>query len=183
MQLTTYHQLIVPLPPGRYKLSMLVKDVNSEKMGSRESSFWLPPPQEGALNTSSLICADVIQPVSAENPRAEFVLGPLRIVPNLRSVFRQDHRLGLYFEVYDLDVDPTTGKPAIDVSYLAETADGEAIPVGPEYESRYPHGHSVAISKAIPLSTLSPGKYRIAVRVSDRISQRACTLETQFEVK
>jgi hypothetical protein len=152
-------------------------------MGSKETSFWLPAPGDGAINTSSLICADVIQPAPSVNPREEFVLGPLKVVPNLKAVFRQAHRLGLYFEVYDLDVDASSGKPSIEVSYLMESAEGTAVPVGPELESRYPQGHSVAVSKAIPLSTVPPGKYRVAVRVTDRISGRTCTLETQVEIK
>src|SRR5262249_30212523 len=32
----TYHQRIVPLQPGRYKIRMLVKDVNSGKVSARD---------------------------------------------------------------------------------------------------------------------------------------------------
>lgn len=152
----TYHQCIIPLPAGRYKLRLLVKDVNSGRMGTQESGFWIPQLREGALNTSSLICADVIQP-APENSRGEqFVLGPLKVIPNLEASYQRRHRLGLYLEVYDLDLDAATGKPSVEVSYLLEATDGARMPIGPEFESRFPEGHTMAISKGIPLSGLSP---------------------------
>jgi GWxTD domain-containing protein len=178
----TYHQAIIPLPAGRYKLRLLLKDVNSAKMGTLESSFWIPQTKEGALNTSSLICADVIQPAPEGSRGQEFVLGPMKVIPNLKAAYQRRHRLGLYLEVYDLDLDTTTGTPSVDISYTLEGPDGNRVEIGPESESRFPEGHSIAISKGIPLSNLAPGKYRIAVRISDLISQRACTLESQIEV-
>ena len=178
----TYHQVIIPLPAGRYKLSLLLKDVNSGKMGSQVSSFWIPPTSDGALNTSSLICADVIQP-APENSRGEkFVLGPVKVIPNPKAVYPRKYRLGLYLEVYDLDLDAATGKSDVEISYLLEAPDGTRIPIGPESESRFPEGHTIAICKGIPLSNLAPGKYRVAVRITDRINQRTCTLESQIEI-
>jgi GWxTD domain-containing protein len=178
----TYHQCIIPLPPGRYKLLLLLKDVNSGKMGSQESGFWIPPSSEGALNTSSLICADVIQPAPENSRGQEFILGPVKVIPNLKATYPRTYRLGLYLEVYDLDLDAATGKPNVEVSYLLEAQDGTRIPIGPESESRFPEGHTLAVSKGIPLSGLTPGKYRVAVQITDLISHRTCTLERQIEV-
>ena len=182
LQQRTYHQCIIPLPAGRYKLRILLKDVNSGKTGIQESSFWIPQASEGALNTSSLICADVIQPASGNSRGEEFVLGPLKVIPNVEASYQRRYRLGLYLEVYDLALDTTTEKPSVEVSYLLEASDGTKIPIGPEFESRFPEGHTMAIAKGIPLSNLAPGKYRVAVRISDTITQRACTLETQIQV-
>jgi GWxTD domain-containing protein len=178
----TYHQAIIPLPSGRYKLRILVKDVHSEKMGIQESSFWIPPAKEGSLNTSSLICADVIQPVTDEARGSEFVLGPLKVIPNVKASYQRRHRLGLYLEVYDVETDPTTGKPSVEVAYVLEAPDGSRMPINSEFESRFPEGHTLAISKGIPLSNFQPGKYRVAIRITDLISGRVCTLETQVEI-
>ncbi|MBZ5494862.1 MAG: GWxTD domain-containing protein [Acidobacteriia bacterium] len=178
----TYHQVIIPLTAGRYKLSLLLKDVNSGKMGSQVSSFWIPQSSEGGLNTSSLICADVIQPAPQSSRGQEFVLGPLKVIPNLKATYPRRYNLGLYLEVYDLDLDAVTGKPSVEVSYLLESPDGTRIPIGPESESHFPDGHTMAISKGIALADLRPGKYRVAVRITDLISRRTCTLESQIEI-
>jgi hypothetical protein len=70
----------------------------------------------------------------------------------------------------------------VEVQYTLEAADGTRVSIPTEMESRFPEGHSRAISKAIPLENLQPGRYRVAVRVVDLISQRACTLEGQVEI-
>jgi hypothetical protein len=79
-------------------------------------------------------------------------------------------------------VDGVTGKPSVEVSYLLEAPDGTRIPVGAESESHFPQGHTMAISKGIPLKDLAPGKYRVEVRITDLISKRICTLESQIEI-
>lgn len=179
---STYHQRIVPLAPGRYKLNVALKDANSGKLGTKEFSVWIPHVSEAGLNTSSLIYADVIQPVPAADRSDEFVLGPLKVIPNLKGAFPRRHQLGLYLEVYDLEVDQTTRKPSVEISYRLQAPDGKWITIGPDHESRFEEGHSMAVSKAIPLEGLAPGKYRVLVQVSDLLTERRCTLEGKVEV-
>jgi hypothetical protein len=76
-----------------------VKDSNSGKLGSKQVTVRIPQPIEGGLNTSSLIYADVIQPAPEGGRGEEFILGPLKVVPNLRVTFARPQRLGLYLEV------------------------------------------------------------------------------------
>ncbi len=178
----SYHQRVVPLEPGRYRIRLVLKDANSGKIGVSETTTWIPQPSEGGLNTSSLIYADVIQPAPESTRGEEFILGPLKVIPNIKASFPRRHRLGLYLEVYDLEVDAATKNPSVEVSYILETKDGAKIPVGKEFESRFAEGHSIAVSKAIPLENIPPGKYRIIVRIIDLLTQRTCTLEGSVEI-
>src|SRR5207249_4827030 len=88
----TYHQRIVPLPPGRYRIQLLVKDANAGKVSARDLTVWIPQPQDETLNTSALVCADVIQPAGEANRGEEFVLGPLKVIPNPSAAFARRHR-------------------------------------------------------------------------------------------
>jgi GWxTD domain-containing protein len=178
----TYHQRIIPLPPGRYKLRTVLKDVNSNKIGVKDIMTWIPQVSDSGLNTSSLIYADVIQPVPENSRGDEFVLGPLKVIPNLAAAFPRRHKLGLYLEVYDLEVDQATQKPSVEISYALEGSDGQMIRFGNESESRFQEGQSIAVAKAIPLENLAPGKYRVVVQISDLLTQRRCTLEGQIEI-
>ncbi len=182
MKRPTYHQRIIPLPPGRYKMSVVLKDVNSGKVGIRDTVVWIPQVSDTGLNTSSLIYADIIQPAQEGSRGEEFVLGPVKVVPNLKAAFPRQHRLGLYLELYELEVDPSTEKPNVEIRYTLEGPDGQTVEFGNEMESRFPEGRSMAVAKAIPLDNLAPGKYRVLVRVSDVLGGRACTLEGQVEV-
>jgi GWxTD domain-containing protein len=178
----TYHQRIIPLPPGRYKLRTVLKDVNSNKIGVRDIMTWIPQVSDTGLNTSSLIYADVIQPAPANSRGEEFVLGPLKVIPNTKAAFPRRHKLGLYLEVYDLELDQSTQQPAVEISYILQGPDGQEVRFAGESESRFQEGRSLAVAKAIPLENLAPGKYRVVVRITDLLSQRGCTLEGQVEV-
>jgi GWxTD domain-containing protein len=178
----TYHQRIVPVPPGRYRIQILVKDVNSGKLSSREVTAWIPQPQPDAVNTSSLIYADVIQPAGEASRGDEFVLGPLKVVPNPSAAFPRRHRVGVYLEAYDLALDAQTGKPSVDVSFVLVRPDGGRIDVGRAMESRFEEGSTLVVSKAIPVESVSPGKYRVQVRIADRIAGRESTLEGEVQI-
>ncbi len=178
----TYHQRVIPLPPGRYKLEVALKDAISGKLGVRNTTVWIPQVSDTGLNTSSLIYADVIQPAPEKSRGEEFVLGPLKVIPNLKAAFPRSHRLGLYFEVYDFELDQANQAPSIEIAYALEDQDGESIRFGSELETRIVEGRSLAVAKAIPLDRLRPGKYRITVSVTDLLSDRRCTLEGQVEI-
>ena len=125
----------------------------------------------------------MIQPAGEANRGEEFVLGPLKVIPNPSAAFARRHRLGLYLEVYDLGLDQTSGKPSVEVSYTLVGADGRRLEIGRELESRFEEGSTLAISKAIPLEKLAPGGYRVAVRVADLVTGRRCTLEGKVTVR
>jgi len=178
----TYHQRIIPLPPGRYRMQIVLKDVNADKVGIQETTIWIPQVSDTGLNTSSLIYADIIQPAPEGSRGEEFVLGPLMVVPNIKAAFDRRHRLGLYVEVYDLELDQATQKQAVEIGYALEGPDGKVVQIGNEFESRIEEGRSLAVAKGIPLEDFAPGKYRVLVRISDVLSQRTCTLEGQVEI-
>jgi GWxTD domain-containing protein len=178
----TFHQRIVPLPPGRYRLRIVLKDVNANKFGTADTMVWIPQVSDTGLNTSSLIYADVIQPAPESSRGEEFVLGPLKVIPNIKAAFQRRNRLGLYLEVYDLEVDQLTQKPSVDITYALQGPDGNMIQIDKQFESRFEEGRSMAIAKGIPLEGFAPGKYRVVVQVSDKLSQRTCTLEGQVEI-
>ena len=66
------YQKVVPLRPGPYKLSVVLKDTISGNMGSLDLSFRVPRIDEEQLATSSLILADLIQPL----PTSQVGTGP-----------------------------------------------------------------------------------------------------------
>jgi hypothetical protein len=60
--------------------------------------------------------------------------------------------------------------------------DGGRIDVGRAMESRFEEGSTLVVSKAIPVESVSPGKYRVQVRIADRIAGRESTLEGEVQI-
>src|SRR5262245_55875957 len=64
LQLKSAYQKNLVLPPGNYKIDLVVRDVNSGKTAVRKEGFVVPKYEEGKLSTSTLILASTIQPLN-----------------------------------------------------------------------------------------------------------------------
>src|SRR5262249_38094529 len=114
------YQQAVPLKPGRYKLSLVLKDDLNGHMGSEELGIVVPnfAADDGKLTYSSLILADQILPLpTAQVGSGPFVIGGTKVRPSVNNVFTRDQRLGIYMQVYNLGIDGKTQKPSLDVRY------------------------------------------------------------------
>ena len=89
----------VPLRPGRYKLSIAVKDVNGDRKGVWSRSIIVPDFSDDKLATSSLIVADEMEPVPTKDiGTGSFVIGTMKVRPRVApadgkpAVFKQRQR-------------------------------------------------------------------------------------------
>ena len=177
------YQKMVPIEPGRYKISVVVKDVDRDKIGTLETLF-LVPSQEQGLSSSTLILASQIQAAaSGEMPPDPFVtLGGLKIYPNVQGRLKVDDPVGIYLEVYNIQVDQASFTPEVDVSYeIRRSPTGEILRKG-DITS-----HSIAffadrigIARVWTDLKLPPGEYVLGLHIKDLISQDTISPETVF---
>src|SRR5262245_10186209 len=111
-----YMQNVV-LQPGIYKIDLVVRDVNSGKTGIRKQGFEVKRYEEGKLATSTMILASSIQPLSGRLATGMFVFGSLKVVPNATNTYHKDQSLGIYMQVYNVEIDQATLKPSVDIEY------------------------------------------------------------------
>src|SRR5262249_37837231 len=103
------YQQSVPLRPGRYKLSLVLKDDLNGHMGSEELGIIVPDYGSDKLSHSSLILADQIAPIpTAQVGSGPFVIGGTKVRPCVNNVFTRDQRLGIYMQIYNLGIDEKT---------------------------------------------------------------------------
>jgi len=57
----------IPLRPGRYRVDIVVKDVNGDRVGTWSKGVQVPDFADDRLDASSLIVADLMEPVAAKN--------------------------------------------------------------------------------------------------------------------
>ncbi len=136
------YQEVVPLRPGRYKLSLVLKDDLNGHMGSMELGIVVPRYDEDKLASSSLILADLIQPLpTSQVGSGPFVIGGTKVRPSVNGRFTRDQKLGIYMQVYNLGVDEKTHKPALEVQYEI-LKDGKAILNQPEDAGEFEEGRA-----------------------------------------
>jgi GWxTD domain-containing protein len=174
------YQKAVPLKPGRYKLSLVVKDQNSGNIGTEDMGIVVPHFEEDKLASSSLILANLIQQIPTNQVGSGmFIIGATKVEPSVQKVFHRDQNLGIYMQVYNLTNDPKTHKPSAEIQYDLQK-DGKSIFTTAEQAQTA----QVTISKQLPLKSLQPGQYTLEVKVTDNVSKQSLTpASSTFQVE
>ena len=159
------YQKIVSVPPGqRYRLDLVLKDVNSKNVGSLSQVLNVPKFEEAALQSSSIILANSIAPAPETSDHlAQYVIGDLKIVPNVKSEYVPGQNLLPYMQVYNMDIDQTTQKPSLDVTFTIKNGDKlvEVLTASPFNSEQIFYGQRVVVLGQIPLNAIAAGKIQI----------------------
>ena len=181
------YQHIVPLPPGqRYKLELVLKDVNSKSAGTATIGLNLPKYEEGILQTSTIILATSVTSAPSNPDQFEqYVIGDMKILPNVRSEFLQGQNLLPYMQIYNMEIDQTSQKPSLNVSFTVQSGDKvvEEIKGTAANSELFYYGQRVVLLGKIPLKNVAPGKCSLEIRILDNISNRTVVTSTDFKVK
>jgi GWxTD domain-containing protein len=183
---SSLYQKVIPLERRlRYKLVLVVKDLNSQKIGVLRRALSPPEFSSDELTCSSLILADQLE-ILSEAPSSDemFVIGDVKVRPRLGRRFEPGSSLGVYFHLYNVKLDQSTLRPDLAVTYrivrggevVREIRDDENAPV--EYFSQ----DRVVVVRSLPLDGLEPGSYRIRIQATDRLADRSVHLSSPFEI-
>jgi GWxTD domain-containing protein len=178
------YQKAVYLPPGRYKLSLVVKDDHSGHMGSENLGILVPQFSDDKLSTSSLILADQIQPLpTSEVGSGRFVIGGTKVRPSVNQVFTQSQNFGIYMQVYNLGLDPKTHLPSANIEYQI-SKDGKTVLNQTESAATIKDAsEQVTLEKTMPAKLLQPGKYTLQIKITDKVKDQTDTQTTNFQVE
>lgn len=186
LQAYSIYQKAVPLSPGLYRLDVVVKDVNSSNLGVLNTALRVPRFEDDQLGSSTLILADEIHKVSSQDiGQGEFVLGDLKVRPKINSTFEQGARMGIFLQVYNLKVDPKTHEGDATIQYqVMRVDDPNPVVKFTENSQKYnQHGEEIWIEKALDLSTMSPGHYKLQIQITDNGDKQVITPTAVFTVE
>ncbi|HEX9001905.1 MAG TPA: GWxTD domain-containing protein [Blastocatellia bacterium] len=186
MQQKSAYQKNVVLPPGNYKIDLVVRDVNSGKTGVIKQGFVVPRYEEGKLSTSTMILASKIEPLAGRLPSGQFVLGSLKVIPNATGEFKTDQILGVYMQVYNVAVDQATLRPSVDIEYVITQRDKEVMRIKEDGKNGMSTitSQQITLARQIPLKQFKPGFYDVQVFVKDNVAgTTVATDKDSFHVK
>ena len=186
MQQRSAYQKNVVLPPGNYKVDLVVRDVNSGKTGVIKQGFVVPKYEEGRLSTSTLILASKIEPLNGRLPSGQFVLGSLKVIPNATGEFKPDQSLGIYMQVYNITIDQATLRPSVDIEYVISQKDKELMRIKEDGKNGLSSitSQQITLARLISLKTFKPGFYDVQVFIKDNVAnQMVSTDKDSFQVK
>jgi len=179
------YQKIIALQPGqRYKLDLALKDENSKSVGSLSMAITVPRYDETTLQSSSIILANSISPAPAASDQLQqYVIGDLKIVPNVRAEYLPGQNLIPYIQIYNMEIDQTNQKPSLDVTFTLKSGDKviEEHKTSAMNSEQLFYGQRVVILGKLPVN-VSQGKYKLEIKVVDNISNRSVSTTTDFKV-
>ena len=174
------YQARVRLEPGSYKARLSALDRAGGRAGSYEINLSVPALSEPGLNLSSLMLARSIEQVQDAAPDP-FVMGNLRVLPQLTQSFSEEDQLAFYYQVYGALPDPESGRPLLDVDYGFYTMDAEETTdlghvtfTGQTNES---HGY------ALQLKDWPSGPYMLRVSINDKVADATVVRDLMFQVR
>jgi GWxTD domain-containing protein len=183
----------VPLRPGRYRIDIVVKDVNGDRMGTWSHGILVPEFSDDKLSASSLILADQMEKVPTKNVGAgSFVIGETKLAyPHLDGAdgkpasFKHDQRMSVWMQVYNLQSDDKTKKPSAKIDYeIVNLANNQAVLHSTEStDSMGNVGEQITLEKSLALNSFQPGIYKLTVKVDDNVSKQQIAPTVKFAVE
>ncbi len=164
------YQKAMPLPPGRYKVDVIVRDVKSGATGIKSISFEVPKYVASSLSTSTLVLAARLQYTGDRDPGGMFTIGDKKVIPNVSGIYKRGQEVGIYMQIYNAGIDETTLRPSVDVIYSL-TKDGKEILNQPEdWQGMSDSGQRLTLARLLPTYGLGTGDYELVVKVRDKVT-------------
>ena len=182
----------LPLPPGLYRLDIAIKDVNNpDHIGIYGRSLDVPEFQDEKLGASSLILADQMNTVSSQQiGSGSFIISNMYVRPRVAAnpatpvSIKRTQDLNFWMQFYNLGIDEATKSNSATVTYQISDSTGAVI-LEKQLESKDLGAHSdqLTVDKTLPIAGLSPGKYKVTVKVNDAITKQEIAQSAPFIVE
>ncbi|MEP6820568.1 MAG: GWxTD domain-containing protein, partial [bacterium] len=176
------YQKAVALPPGTYKVDVIVRDVTSGATGVRHIALPVPRYDPTKLSTSTLVLAAKLESLIDKPAVGQFVIGQTKVIPNVSGIYHRGSPVGVYLQVYNAGIDQTTLRPSVDVEY-ALTKDGKEIGKQAEdWRGLSDSGQRLTLARLIDTRQLAPGEYELTIRIRDRVNGQSLAPSAKFTV-
>ena len=183
----------VALPPGLYRLDIVVKDMNNPThMGIFGRGVNVPQYHNELLGTSSLILADLMHKVPLSDiGGGNFVIGDMYVRPKIAGgyakppVFQQDQPLDFWMQIYNLGINRATMSNNATVTYqITNAKNGDVLLTQQVQSSKVdPHSDELTLDKTLQIAGLPPGKYKVMVKVNDKVTKQDIAQSAPFIVE
>ncbi|HEV2905531.1 MAG TPA: hypothetical protein VGW32_10805, partial [Pyrinomonadaceae bacterium] len=175
------YQKALPMLPGRYRIDLLVRDVESGAAGIQHVGFQVPKFGKD-LAASSLVLASVLEHVSDVPASRQFVIGDKKVIPNLTATYRRGAPIGVYMQIYNAGIDQASLRPSVDVEYALMKDGKEIVKQTEDWRGNSDSGQRLTLARLVDSRGLNPGEYAIEVRVRDRVSGQNLVQSAKFSI-
>ena len=170
------------LNPGRYRVDVIVRDIESGAYGVKHVGFLVPEFPADRLSASSLILAAKLENLERGAAITPFVIGTTKVIPNLSATYRRNQPVGIYLQIYNAAIDQTTLRPAADAEYVLLKNGKELSKQVEDWRQINDSGQRLTLSRLIDTRALEPGEYQVQIRIRDHVTGQTITPSATFTV-
>jgi hypothetical protein len=184
----------VPLRPGRYRVDIVTKDVNGDRVGTWSRGIMVPDlSDEKGLASSTLILADQMEKVPSKDiGSGNFVIGNTKLkYPRVDAAdgkpasFKRNQRLNFWMQVYNLGIDDKTKRSSATIEYdiVNSTTKKPVVQTTETTDQMGNFGDQMTLEKSVPLASLEPGTYELTIKVNDKVANQKISPQARFVVE
>ena len=131
-----------------------------------------------------MILADQIESApTSQIGTGQFVLNSYKVRPRLSQEFSSTDKLGIFLQLYNLNLDEASHKTNVSVVYRITKDQQEIWRTVETAGHLHRGGEQVTFERLIPVASLVPGRYTIEVSAIDLLTNETVIRTAEFTVK
>ena len=185
VQGSAIYQKQVYLAPGTYRLTIAAKDITSGNTTTYEQRLDVPRFDDDQLGVSSLVLADMIEPLPTNSiGTGQFVIGATKVRPRVGGKFRRDEKVNIYMQLYNFQTDQLTHKPDGEIQYevVKNGTNEKVLDFSEDLTSLTGAAAHLLLEKRLPLANFAPGDYTLKIKITDKMRNETLTPTATFTV-
>jgi hypothetical protein len=159
------------LPPGIYRLKVVVRENEGGALGSFETDLAVPDLRKSPVKLSSVVFGTQLAPAVKTDPPSPLAKDGEELVPSVTHVVSTAQPLYFYYEVYDPARAPGGEvKVLTSISFFRGSTRRYETPIVEVTRTRPGARNAAVLELAVPAASLKPGLYTCQVNVIDDVA-------------
>jgi VWFA-related protein len=167
---TVQYETGFALPPGKYRLKVVLRENQSGAIGSYESDVTVPDLRRMPVKLSSVVLGTQTQPATDKNALSPLARNGTLLVPSLTHVVSTGQPLYFYYEVYDPAVVSSSPRLLTSIAFFRGKVKTYETPLAEVTRLDAPDRKAAIFQYSVPAAALKPGYYTCQITVVDDVA-------------
>ena len=168
---TVQYETGFTLPPGQYRLKVVLRENQSGAIGSYERDIVVPDLRKLPIKLSSVVLGTQTQAVTERNAISPLARNGTMLVPSLTHVVSTGQPLYFYYEVYEPAVVQSGGPRLLtSIAFFRGKVKIYETPLAEVTRLDAPERKAAIFQYSVPASALKPGYYTCQITVVDDVA-------------
>ena len=158
------------LPPGKYRLKVVLRENQSGAIGSYESDVTVPDLRRMPVKLSSVVLGTQTQPATDKNALSPLARNGTLLVPSLTHVVSTGQPLYFYYEVYEPALASSSPRLLTSIAFFRGKVKTYETPLAEVTRLDAPDRKAAIFQYSVPAAALKPGYYTCQITVVDDVA-------------